>query len=52
MEDLTVARWEEVRGEDDKGVGPHEDGMFHTPPLVIVEVVLFCVCVCACACVS
>ena len=40
VEGLAVAGGEEVRGQNDEGVGPHQERMLHTPPLVIVEVTL------------
>ena len=40
IEDLTIAGRQEMRGEDDKRVGPDQEGVFHTPPLVIIEMTL------------
>jgi hypothetical protein len=40
VEDSAVAGWQEVGGEDDKGVGPHQESVLYTPPLVIVQVAL------------
>ena len=37
VEQLAVAGREEVGGEEDKRVGPHQEGMLYTPPSVIVE---------------
>ena len=39
-EQLAVAGREEVRGEEDKRIGPHQEGVFYTPPPVIVEMTL------------
>ena len=52
VEQLTVTWRKEDGGEDDKRIGPNEEGVLHTPPLVIEEMTL-CVCVCVlCLCVS
>ena len=40
VQHLTVVRREEVRGEEDEGVGPHQESMLSTPPLVVVEMAL------------
>ena len=40
VESLAVAGREEVGGEQDEGVGPHQEGVFHTPPPVVVGVAL------------
>ena len=44
VEQLAVAGWEEVGGEEDKRVGSHQEGMLYTPPPVIVET-LVCIAV-------
>ena len=41
VEQLAVAGWEEVGREEDKRVGPHQEGMLYTPPPVIVEMTLY-----------
>ena len=41
VEQLAVAELEKVGGEEDKRVGPHQEGMFYTPPPVIVEMTLY-----------
>ncbi len=40
VEDVAVAGREKVSSQDDKGVGPDQETMLHTPPLVIVKVAL------------
>ena len=64
VEQLAAAGREEVGGEEDKRIGPHQEGMFYTPPPVIVEMTLHmcmwrenmvgryvCTCLCVCVCV-
>ena len=36
-EELAVGGREEMGAEDHKRVGPHQERMLHTPPLVIVQ---------------
>ena len=40
VEHMAIAGREQVRGKDHKGVGPDQEAVLHTPPLVIVKVAL------------
>ena len=42
VEQLAVGGRQEVGAQDHKRICPHQKSVFHTPPLVIVEVALQC----------